>query len=596
MKPHLLIAFVALSLLELPACSRSQSSLPSAAFSSESQSLLPSADSTQSCNNFEPPIRSLHGVYNIPAHAAGPSAECALDEALASGKEVVGYDDIPFLWQSLDALTAPIPMPLAVASSSPKEPAAFRYSKVVPPGAPRAWVSSGTLPLSVVAAYRETNGVVDTFQGDADSTSVLNQMLDQWNRAGPGPHASAAERQNTLQPFKFDPKVWTNFGNFDTSVSINGPGRVSGKGSAGFRVFRLNTKDPKYDYFLITLDGLNQVQGWNDCKYDFPRFYCEWLNRGLRLTVYLARINSPQTPIGTIFEAEPKSAITSGKYEISEGAELKTEVNCAVGDQAGMANLVQIYPVAEHLRPQEVKCGVNAGATYSSSVTQSWDVQSRNVHNYTAPLGTTGDWDMTFSGWNDQTCKGGPFPEDLKTAGDFGAAEIIKVDRNLIYGAGQPRLQLAATLRGRTIGWEYLLNCSGSEYQSGWAIFPTFELPTFYVNTTQLTVRAGGSSQFVVSSKIPDAEIGLGASLWLIKNGTFIKDPSKVGLTVTADNKTAYAIAAKRPDIMPRVQTWTISAATSAEKGTYTLYVDTVPGGATDNVRSGPLEVSLTIN
>lgn len=496
---------------------------------------------------------------------------------------------MPFFWQSLDALSEPMPMPLAKASSPPNQPAEFE--KLVPPGAPRATISNGTLPLSVVAAYRQTNAVVDTFQGDADSSSVLNEMLGQWYRSGPGPDVE----QQTLQPFKYDPKVWTNLANSNGEVSIDAAGHVSGKASAAFRVFRLNTKDPRYDYFLVTLDGLNKVTGFNGCEYRFPRWYCEWLNRGLRLSVRLAKSTNPSVGIGNITEAEPKNAVTSGKYEISEGYDLKAEVSCEVGDSAGVASRVRTGPLTEHLQPQDAKCGVGGGASYSSKVTQTWDIQSRTVHNYTAPSGTTGDWDMAFSGWSSDTCKGGPFPEDSKSAGDFGAAAIIRVPRDVIYTSPAPRLMLVATLSGRTIGWEYFARCDGFDYQSSWALFPTFELPTFFVSaTTGLAVPAGGSNQFVITTKIPDADIGLGASLSLFKNGEILK-PGDVGLKITADDRTAYAIVAKRPDIMPRVQTWTITATATAPKTTYKLYIDTVPGGATDTVRLGPIEVPLTI-
>ncbi len=578
MKPHVSVVFAALFFLALSACS---------------QSSVPSAVSSQSCDGFEPPVASLHGVYDIPSNASGPSAACTIDEALASGDEVVGRNDLPFFWQSLDALSEPASMPLAMASSPPNEPPQFK--KFVPPGAPRASVSNGVLPSLIVAAYRQTNGVVDTFQGDADSSSVLNEMLDQWHQTGAGPDADATIVQQTIQPFRFDPKVWMNLGNYNGEVAIDASGRVSGRASAAYRVFRLNTRDPKYDYFLITLDGLNKVQGFNDCKYDFPRFYCEWLNRGLRLSVRLARSTDPSTGIGNITEAEPKNAITSGKYEISEGYDLKGEISCEVGDSAGVSSQVRPSPFTERLQPQAAKCGVNGGATYSSKVTQTWDVQSRTIHNYTAPSGTTGDWDMTFSGWSDN-CKGGPFPEDLKTTGDFGAAEIIRVPRDVIYTSSAPRLMLVATFSGRTIGWEYLLRCDGYEYQSSWALFPTFELPTFFVNATKgLAVSAGSSGQFVITSKIPDADIGLTANLVLIKNGEKL-DPKDVGLKITADDRTAYAILSNRPDIMPRVQTWTVTASATAPKTTYKLYVDTVPGGETDNVRLGPIEVPLTIN
>ena len=520
------------------------------------------------------------------------SAECAVDEALASGQQVVGYGDMPFFWQTLGVLSEPVPMPLAIASSPPNVPVEF--TKVVLPGTPRASIDSGILPLSVVAAYRQTDGTVNTFQGGADSSSELNEMLGQWHPTAAGPDAGALGEPHSLQPFKFDPSVWMNLGSYNASASIDASGHVSGTANGAYRLYRLNTRDPRYDYFLITLDGLNKVSGFNGCVYKFPTNYCEWLNRRLKLSVYLARVSDPKTGIGNIIEAEPKSAATSGKYEISEGADLTAEVNCSVGDSAGVAKGGKNPAVTGALQPRETGCGVSGGATYSSKVTQTWDIQSRTVHNFTTPLGTTGDWEMTFTGWEDN-CKGGPFPEDSKTAGDFGAATIIRIPRDVIYTSPAPRLMVVASVQGGTVGWEYLINCKGFEYRSGWAVFPIFELPVFFVSPTTIAVPAGGSRQFTINSKVPDADIGLTPSLLLVKNGKIL-DPASVGLDITADDRTAIAIYQKRPDIVPRVQVWKITASPTAAKTTYTLFVDTSPGGETDNVRRGPIEVSLTIN
>jgi hypothetical protein len=582
MRAHLPLVFATLWLLAFSACSQSQSALP------------PSAASSESCDNFEPPTESLHGVYDIPSNASGSSAECATDEALASGQEVVGYGDMPFFWQSLDALSQPISMPLAIASSPPNEPREFE--KVAPPGAPRAPVSNGTLPLTVAAAYRQTNGVVDTFQGAAASNPALDGLLTEFS-AGAGADGQRRVEQPNLQAFTIDPKVWMELGSYNSSVSVDASGRISGTASGGYRIYRLNTRNPRYDYFLVTLDGLNKVQGFNNCKYDFPRYYCEWLNRGLRLSVYFARISDARVGVGEVTEAQPKSEVTQGKYEVAEGADLKAELNCSVSDSAGSEDLVRPGPVGAQVQPQDAECGVTAGGTYSTKVTLTWDIKSRTVHNYTAPLGTTADWDMTFGGWTPETCKGGPFPEDSKTSGDFGAAAIIRVPRDVIYNSSAPRLMVVAQIQGRTTAWEYLLRCDGYEYQSGWAQYPIFELPTFSVDanaTKGLTVPAGGSAKFVITSKRPDLLTGIPASLWLVKDGT-IKKFSDVGLKATADNETALAIARKTWDIIPRVQTWTVTAGATAPKTTYVLYVDTYPGGETDSVRLRPIAVPLTI-
>jgi hypothetical protein len=576
------VVAAALSVLALFACSQSQSTLPTATASS------------QSCNNFEPPLESLHGVYDIPSDASGSSAECATDEALASGQEIVGHGDMPFFWQSLDALSMPISMPLAIASSPPNVPEKFK--KAIPPGAPVAKVSSGTLPLTVVAAYRQSNGVVDTFQGDADSSSVLNDMLTQWEKAGSGPNADAAVEQPDVQPYAIDPKVWMELGSYHGDIAIDASGHVSGRADGGYHIYRLNTRNPRYDYFLITLDGINQAS-FNNCKYEFPRYYCQWINRGVRLSAYLAKDSNPRAGLGEVIDAAPKSEVTTGTYTSEEGAELKAELNCSVGDSAGAEDLVRPGPVSERVLPQDAECGVTAGGTYSTKVTVTWNVKSRTVHNYTAPNGTTADWDMTFAGWPDG-CKNNGLPEDSKSTGDFGAAAIVRIPRDQIYNVTPPRLMVVLQLQGRTIGWDYLLSCSDAyQYTSAWSQTPIFQLPTFSVDanaTKGLTVPPGGSAKFQVISQRTDLLTGIPASLWLVKDGA-IKKFSDVGIKMTPDNETGLAIARKTWDIMPRVQTWTITAGATAPKTTYVLYVDTVPGGETDSVRLRPIAVPLTI-
>lgn len=582
MRPHALVLFAALSLVAFSACAQSQSAIPL-------------ATSSQSCGNFEPPAESLHGVYDIPSNASGTSAECAADEALASGQEIVGYGDIPFFWQSLDALSAPIPMPLAIASSPPNVPREFK--KYAPPGAPLASVSNGTLPLSLVAARRQTSGVVDTFQADADSSSELNDLLAQWHKTGTRADAGAPVEHPNVEPFKIDPKVWMELGSYFGSVAIDAPKHVSGNASGGYNIYRLNTRNPRYDYFLVTLDGLNKVEF--NCRDGGTVYYCEWLNHSVQLSVYLAQDSNPKKGIGEVVDYAPTSEVSTGTYTNEEGAELKAELNCTVGDSAGAEALVRGGPVSPQVRPQDAECGATAGGTYSTKVTVTWNVKSRSVHNYTVKNGTTADWDMTFAGWPDG-CHNKGIPDDSKTSGDFGAAAIVRVPRDLIYNVNPPRLMVLAQLRGRTLAWDYnVFRCSdGLRYESAWSQAPIFQLPTFSVdpNATQgLTVPAGGSAQFLITSKRTDLLTGIPASFWLAKDGNLIKKFSDVGIKLTPDSETALAMQRKTWDIIPRVQTWTVTAAATTPKGAYILYVDTFPGGETDSVRLRPIIVPLTI-
>lgn len=596
MRPRVFVVSSALLLFAVAACSRSQSVLPSGNLSSESRYPIRVDSAPSPCATFEPPIHSVSGVYDIPANASGSTAECAVNEALASGEEVIGYGDLPFFWQSVSALTAPIPISSARVSS-PAEPAPFRYSKIVPPGAPRATVSNGMLPLSAIAAIRRTDGVVETFQGFADSTSILNGMLNQWQHT----HAQTrlgAEAPAAKNLLVRDPKVWMELARAGNSVQINDDGRQSGTASTGFVIYRLNTGNKLYDTFLVTVEGNNSVTGFNGCVFNGGSggrgYYCEWINavgNGLRVNAYLSTPGNASAPLGKITDAQPKNATTSGTYEISEGADLTAEANCAVTDSAGLATNASSASSSS-------SCGVKIGGTYSTKVTQTWDVKSRTIVNYTAPQGaTTGDWAMKFNGWNSDSCgKAGTLPADLKNAGDFGAAEIIRIPRNLIYTSSKPSLMLVGSYQGGTGAWYYLFSCSDlRESRAGNAVYQTFALPEFAVNRTAITIKAGGSDQFVITSKNPNLDAGLIPSLSLVGRGKVI-NPQSVGLDIAADNRSALAIKSKDEARMPLVQTWTITAASSATKGTYSLFLDTFPGGETDSTRSGPLEVTLTIN
>jgi hypothetical protein len=419
-------------------------------------------------------------------------------------------------------------------------------------------------------------------------------MLAQWQKSRAGPGADV--EQPSVQPYTIDPKVWMQMGSYFGEAPIDASGHVSGYANGGYRVYRLNTNNPRYDYFLVTLDGLNKVEF--NCRDAGTVYICEWLNHSVRLSAYLAQDTNPRVGIGEVVDYGPKSEVSTGTYTNEEGAELKAELNCSVGDSAGAEDVMRSGPVGPQVRPQDTECGVNAGGTYSTKVTVTWNVKSRSVHNYTAINGTTADWDMTFAGWPDG-CHNKGIPDDSKTSGDFGAAAIIRVPRDKIYNVNPPRLMVVAQLQGRTIAWDYnVFRCSDAiRYQSAWAQTPIFQLPTFSVDpnaTKGLTVPPGGSTQFRIISQRTDLLTGIPPSFWLVKDGA-IKKFSDVGIKMTADNDTTLAIARKTWNIMPRVQIWTVTANSTAPKATYTLYVDTFPGGETDSVRLRPIVVPLTI-
>lgn len=596
-RPHLLAAFAAVSLLALSACSHSQPVLPSGAFSGGSLSLSPFASAPSPCPTFDPPTHRVSGVYQIPSAASGMSAECAIDEALSSGQEVVGYDDTAFYWQSLNEMSQPIPMPSADVSSPTNERKEFE--KLAPRGAPVATVFNGVLPLSVVAAVRQGDASVGTFQGYADSKAILDRMLGRWESVNAGlvTDAFAPAAPPSPKPLTHDPKVWMEVGRYSSSSQINDAGHQSGTASAGFVVYRLNTSNPKYDTFLISIQGTNSVTGFNGCKFNGGTggrgHYCEWTNwvgEALTMHVEIATAGGISA-LGQIVDSQPKNSVSTGTYELSEGADLKAEVNCSVTDAAGVEGSNASSSSAYN------SCGVTAGGTYSTKATQTWNVQSRNIRNRTAPNGTKADFGMAFSGWNGNSCTNpGSLPDDLKSTGDFGASAIVRIPRYAIYTSSTPRLRLIAVYRGATASWYYFLSCSDANpAQAAEALSPEFELPTFSVQPTNLSVSAGNSVKFAIYSKNPELDCGLMPSLWLFQGGKFIA-PAKAGLEITADNQTALAILRKRAELAPRVQTWTVAASSKSTKGTYTLFVDTHPGGESDSTRLGGIPVTLTIN
>jgi len=387
-------------------------------------------------------------------------------------------------------------------------------------------------------------------------------------------------------------------GRYGGTAQINDAGHQSGSASAGFVVYRLNTKNPMYDTFLITIQGVNSVTGFNGCKFNGGSggrgYYCEWamgaIHEALTVQASLAS-EGTVSALGQIVDSQPKNAVSSGTYTLEEGADLKAEVNCSVTDTAGVEAGDKSASSAYD------SCGVTAGGTYSTKVTQTWNVHSRNIRNRTAPNGTTADFGMAFSGWNGNSCTNpGSLPDDSKSTGDFGASAIVRIPRSAIYTSPTPRLRLIAPFRGGTASWYYLFTCSDPNVAQGTlALSPVFELPTFSVAPTTIVVTAGSSSRFDIYSKNPELNCGLMPSLWLFKNGKFIA-PAKAGLDITADDKTALAILRKSPEQVPRVQTWKITASSAPTKGTYTLFVDTSPGGESDSTRYGGIPVSLTIN
>jgi hypothetical protein len=464
---------------------------------------------------------------------------------------------------------------------------------------------SSTLPYQVSAAYEDLTGLVHLFQGASGSMRTLNQMVHDWNQPD-SVHPWTEKPAGGELSYTVDPHVWTEIGDVASQQTMY-DGKFSTGTVGGFwQIYRLNTNNPSYDYFMVRYTGNQSVSSFNNCTYDWAKFgiVCAFANKNF--VIYGRFQKGKGQDVGEVIDSSPKSQVVDGTYSAEGGFDLGGQIGCQIGDAPGVSSVGRavVRPAAFFNRTVTpnvgAKCSPTVSANYSSKVSETWKVQSFSISNYTKPGSSKASWQGSFDLPNAGSGSCDKYRENAKGSGDMGAIAIFRVKRSDIYNNdGVGKVHFYAQLEGRTTAQSHLLgSCGGFRdwdqyaYNDTW---PEFGMPTLKVLQTALSLKAHqGSAKLLIDSKRPLDNVGLAPNLSLFRNGALI-DPSSVGLSIWPDDQTGYAIQNDQGSAYPRLQTWTITSS-NAQTGTYTLFIDTAPGGQTDSTRSGPIAVSITVN
>jgi hypothetical protein len=385
-------------------------------------------------------------------------------------------------------------------------------------------------------------------------------------------------------PPKIDARAWSAFTIYSSQVNLLDEGRATGLAVNSGSYYRLNTRDPDNDYFLLEMVGLEQVREFNGCPFDARRAsrYCEYLNGGFTMETSLM-VNG--APVGSVVDDSPRGRIDHRYYAVSVGASLANEVSCEAGWTGGL--MVAAPAVAPCTKP------LSAVATYN------YYPETVTGENLTQLGASTVQWRAEFVGMDHPHCKGN-FPSNSTSEGNIGAFAIVRVPRGALYGANaSPTLTISdkndAFNRSYRVAAGSCAGLTTFNHRDRNAHAREDLLPEFKVAAAAhgLRVHADGTATLAIDSHTVYDFRGLAPSLEFLNNGAIV-DPKSVGITFSPDAATAYALQPKSSGTFPAHGTWTISAH-NAIKGTYTVLVDSAPGGQADRLRNGPIAVTLTV-
>lgn len=383
---------------------------------------------------------------------------------------------------------------------------------------------------------------------------------------------------------KIDHRVWTPFTAYNTQLNLADEGKNSGWALQGGTIFRMNTRDPDYDYFLLELNGYEKVLEFNGCPYDARRAarYCEYMNGGFTMKVTLGVEGAV---VGTVTEQSPSGRIDTRYYDMAVGASLASKESCEAGWTPGLMRAA----------PAVAACKT----PISSEASDRYFPESVTGEDLTRTGGDAAEFKANFGSIDSPHCHGN-FPRESTGEGSIAIFAIVRVPRTKLYDSqAHPSIDVVDHMYGYNRSIRVAAgSCAGlttfDHRDSNGYTRPEL-LPAFHVPAAAqgLRVSSTGTVALAIDSHSHYTIEGLQPSLMLERDGAPI-DPSSVGLSFEPDSESAAALARKSRWSFPPHGVWMI-VAHNAVKGTYTVLVDTSPGGQADTLRNGPIAVPLTI-
>jgi hypothetical protein len=398
------------------------------------------------------------------------------------------------------------------------------------------------------------------------------------------PSALFAEPHAIVSPVRLDARAWGYFTADSTQVNLLDENKRTGFALASATFYRLNTRDAKYDYFLLEVSGRENVHDFNGCPYDARRAarYCEYVNGGYAMEMSLA-VNGVAT--GSVIEDSPRGRIDTPTYHVSVGSSLGKEISCEAGWTAG------VMMAAAAVAPCKTPLSADATSHFSP--------ETVTGDNLTQLGGSSVAWNADFASIDRPHCKG-DFPSESRSSGALWRVAIVRVPREVLYGGqAHPTLtvrdQIHAYNRSIRVAAGSCAGLTTFEHRDSNGYERTYDLPEFQVPAAAhgLRIDSNGTASLATDSHSMYSAFGLAPSMQLQRDGTTI-DPKTVGLSFVPDPETANALAPKSRSSFPPHGVWTI-VARNAHKGNYVILVDTAPGGQADGLRDGPISVNLTV-
>ena len=512
-------------------------------------------------------------VYEVPAGASDLVTKCQILASLSAGAFIVAYgSEAGFVDAALGANPAlstaqyeveangtpdphvtnePIPSPLPSATPGTPTPT------------PLPSPSAGPVVAAAfsVAAFVRVDGVLQTFEADADTKADLEDALLAWelNPVADGPTPPPAN------------KVWTLIGS--NRQEVVGPHQAWGPlhpaiptGTLNLLtdVWRLSTNDRTEDYFMVGTvmsSTPNYFQGPNNACYPTCRYWTWERHQLISLVPFYG-------PKATTEDIGPKNHIQVDKVSFEVGANLAGKIGFS-GDKGASG---------EGNAGISAKYGVTWEQPHATTITRS-NVGSQiaqwqdNTLNFMSGIG------YDFLAYRNTT-----------TVANFtnGRVAIFKLPRTPVNPYILPDLTNYFLVRGSScLIITPFISCDPpltfrAAYQeihiTSTQTWPVM-MPTFSVSTTELRLKPLHEATFRIRLR---ENVGENSKSWQI-----VTDPSGSALLVTPHSGNGSD---------DEYVTITVKAQPNAVPGTtYTLYVNTVPAGGASSLRYGSIRVRVDI-
>lgn len=609
-------------------------------------------------NAFPTVSTPVGNIYTIPSSdIANLADECRIRDALASGWAVVGYDDNALVVQSLVDTASPVTLDPEDADSVTQAPAALigsvedinpsdlTASASPMPSAlelfPNGW-KGGAYAHVATAAYLGTDGAIVESNFNGESDAELQSEVDAWlsslasdtdgvtaQTVGRS-NVDASERRDTPCTVDSDAgdcvaktlqqSAWLRLGDGTQTDDIADGRWTAGQMSTAYTLYRLNTVDPNYDWFLVSLRTQLKTNYWNGCNTGGTRG-CWWFNVADDVTAYMVLISNTSNPIGTVTAHSPNTPVTSGTYTTSSGFTVGAQAACTYAFQTGNDPPSNVMGAIARPRPEETTsptgstCSAGISGSYSTSVSETWNISSLSTYDETNNGSTSAEWKDAFNTSFGSNCQGTP-PGNTISSGGGGKLIIFRVPRSALYGSGNAAQTVGILVHvyaEEANFWTWYGSCIGNN-STGFSMIiwhdSYFSLPQFNVYTSDprvapapspapalgngtapsVTLTRGGSVTLYVTSRSGSPDWGLAFAYQPTdKNGNPLTNISAVGLSATKD---FFSNVSRVP---PQYATLTLSATKTATPGTYYVLFDTNPAGEADQVRSGPIPVQVVV-